>query len=87
MVPRLVTSRSTLEGIAAEDAIAPAIGFSSVEVTRLPRPAGAYSLALAIALRDEVEGNPVSYKLRVTPTTSARELASDVGTSKPGPSR
>ncbi|MGH3077809.1 MAG: hypothetical protein ACRDPZ_06440 [Gaiellaceae bacterium] len=82
--PRLMTSRSTLQGIAGEDAIAPAIGFSSVDVTRLPRPAGAYSLALAIALRDEVEGNPVSYALRVTPTTSARVLASDAGTTQAG---
>ena len=80
----LMTWRSTLEGVAAEDAIAPAIGFSSVEVTKLPRPAGAYSLALAIDLRDEVEGNPVSYTLRVTPTTSARELASDAGTTLAG---
>ena len=56
--PWIETWRSTLEGVVAEDAIAPTIGFSSVEVTKHPRPAGAYSLALAIALRDEVEGAP-----------------------------
>ncbi len=78
------TWRSTLEGVAAEDAIAPAIRISSVEVRKLSRPAGAYSLELAIALRDDVEGNPVSYTLRVTPTTSARELASNVGTTQAG---
>ena len=50
----------------------------------LRRPAGAYSLKLAIALRDELEGNPVSYTLRVTPATSARELASSVGTTQAG---
>ncbi|MGH3077088.1 MAG: hypothetical protein ACRDPZ_02775, partial [Gaiellaceae bacterium] len=64
-----VTFWNTLEGVAAEDAIAPAIGFSSVKVAKLPRPAGAYSLKLAIDLRDDVEANPVSYLLRVTPTT------------------
>jgi hypothetical protein len=80
----IVTTRSTLQGVAAEDAIAPAIGFSSVDVTKLPRPAGAYTLALAIALRDDVEGNPVSYTLRVTPTTSPRVLASDAGTTQAG---
>ncbi len=78
------TWRGTFQGIAAEDAIAPTIGFSSVEVTKFRRPAGAYSLALAIALRDEVEGAPVSYTLRVTPTTSPRGLAESVGTTAAG---
>ena len=78
------TWRSTLEGVAGEDAVAPAIGFSGVDVRKLPRPAGAYSLDVAIALRDDVEGNPVSYTLRVTPTTSARELASNIGTTQGG---
>ena len=53
-------------------------------VTKLPRPAGAYSLDVTIALRDEAEGSPVSYVLRVTPTTSARELASSSGTVQAG---
>ena len=87
LCPSIVTWRSTLQGIAGEDAVAPTIGFSSVEVTKLRRPAGAYSLKLAIALRDELEGNPVSYTLRVTPATSARELASSVGTTQAGSSR
>ena len=54
--PGSFTLRSTLQGIAAEDAIAPTIGFSSAEVTKLRRPAGAYSLKLAIALRDQSRG-------------------------------
>jgi hypothetical protein len=78
------TLRSTLQGIAAEDAVAPTIGFSSLEVTKLRRPGGAYSLKLEIALRDNLEGNPVSYTLRVTPATSARELASSFGTTQAG---
>lgn len=80
----IVTWRSTLQGVADEDAIAPTIGFSSVKVKKLPRPAGAYSLDVAITLRDDVEGNPVSYLLRVTPTASARELARSFGTAQAG---
>jgi hypothetical protein len=76
--------RSTLEGVAAEDAVAPSVDFSSVRVTKLARPAGAYSLDVGIALRDDVEGNPLSYLLRVTPTTSARELARSFGTTRDG---
>jgi hypothetical protein len=76
--------RSTLEGVADEDAIAPTIGFSSTEAAKLPRPAGSYALEIAIALRDDVEENPVSYTLQVTPTSSLRELASNFGTANAG---
>ena len=76
--------RSTLEGVAGEDAIAPTVSFSSVDITKLGRPAGAYSLDLTIALGDNMEGSPVSYLLRVTPTTSARELARSFGTTREG---
>jgi hypothetical protein len=79
-----MTWRSILQGVAAEDAIAPTIGVSNVDVRKLSRSAGAYSLDLALDLRDDVEGNPVSYQLRVTPTTSARVLASDAGTTQAG---
>ena len=41
-----VTWWNTLEGVAGEDAIAPTISFSSMDVTKLRRPAGAYSLKL-----------------------------------------
>jgi hypothetical protein len=44
----------------------------------LARP-GAYSIKLALALRDDVAGNPVSYTLRVT-TLSGTELARRFGT-------
>jgi hypothetical protein len=82
--PWVLTWRSTLRGVAAEDAVAPTIDFSSVKVKKLPRPAGAYSLDVGIALRDDVEGNPLSYLLRVTPTTSPRELARSFGTTRDG---
>ena len=42
------------------------------------------SLDVAIAVHDELESNPVSYLLRVTPTTSARELARSFGTTQSG---
>jgi hypothetical protein len=66
------------------DTVAPTIGFSTVNVRKLARPAGSYLLDVAIALRDDVEGAPISYVLRVTPTTSARELATRVGTTSDG---
>ena len=81
---RIPIWRSRLRGVAGEDAVAPTLAFSSVKVTKLRRPAGAYSLDLAIALRDNLEGSPVSYLLRVTPTTSARELARSFGTTRDG---
>ena len=76
--------RSTLQGVASEDAVAPTAALSSVKATKLPRPAGAYSLDVTIAVGDNVEGSPVSYLLRVTPTTSARELARSFGTTRDG---
>ena len=81
---RIPIWRSTLQGVAGEDAVAPTVAFSNVEITKLGRPAGAYSLVLTIALRDNSEGSPVSYLLRVTPTTSARELARSFGTAQEG---
>ena len=75
--------RSRLRGVAGEDAVAPVAAFSAVKATKLPRPAGAYSLHLELALRDNVEG-PVAYLLRVTPTTSVRELARSFGTTRDG---
>ena len=76
--------RSALRGVVGEDAVAPTVGFSSVKVKKLSRPAGAYSLDVGIALRDDLEANPLSYLLRVTPTTSARELARSFGTTRDG---
>jgi hypothetical protein len=42
--------------------------------------ASAYSLEIALELRDEVEGSPVSYGLRVT--SGLRELARRSGTAE-----
>lgn len=72
--------RSTLEGTADRDAVAPSIDIPRATATKLPRPSGAYSIRLALALRDNVEENPVSYRLRVT--AGGTELARKLGMAK-----
>jgi hypothetical protein len=56
-----ITFRSTWTGTADLDDLAPAIDIVSAAAVMLRRPAGTYELKVALALRDEVEGNPVSY--------------------------
>jgi hypothetical protein len=72
--PPAVVYRTTLRGIAGADAAAPSIAFTSALVTKLRRPAGSYSIRVALSLRDDVEGNPVAYVLRVR---EGREHARD----------
>ena len=60
----VVTWRSTFQGAVDQDAAAPTIAISKATATKLPRPAGAYSIKVAMALRDDIEPNPVSYTLR-----------------------
>jgi hypothetical protein len=55
--------RATYHGFADADAVAPSLAFTSASATKLRRPAGAYSIRLVLALRDDVEGNPVAYRL------------------------
>jgi hypothetical protein len=57
--------RTTLQGFADADAVAPSVAFTSASATKLRRPAGAYSIDVALTLRDDVEGNTVAYRLRV----------------------
>jgi hypothetical protein len=72
-----VVFRSTLDGFADRDSVAPAVAISSVRAIKLRRPAGAYSIRLALSLRDDVDGNAVSYT--VTATGGRTELARAVG--------
>ena len=72
-----VVFRSTLDGFADRDSVAPAIAISSVRAIKLRRPAGAYSIRLALSLRDDVDGNAVSYT--VTAMGGRTELARAVG--------
>ena len=53
--------RTTLQGLVAADAVAPSLAFTSASVTKLRRPAGAYSIKVALSLRDDVEGSTVAY--------------------------
>ena len=78
----VMTWRSTLQGVVVEDAVSPTIAFSSATATKLRRPADAYSIKVALALRDDVEGNTVAYMLRVTQSRAHRliVLASEEGT-------
>jgi hypothetical protein len=76
--PLTVTYRSTLQGVADADAVAPTIAVVSAKATKLGRPAGAYSLKLTLMIRDDVEGNPVAYTLTVV--GGGAELARKTGT-------
>ncbi|MCI0635877.1 MAG: hypothetical protein L0206_18460 [Actinobacteria bacterium] len=68
------------------DTVAPTIAIASARAAKLRRPAGAYSIKVALALRDDVEGNTVAYMLRVTQTRAHRliVLASEEGTTASG---
>ena len=57
--------RTTFQGFVDADAVAPSLAFTSASATKLRRPAGAYAIHVALSLRDNVEGNPVAYRLRV----------------------
>ncbi len=60
-----VVFRSTWDGFADTDSVAPSIGFSSATLAKLRKPIGAYTLRLVLAIRDDVEGNPVGYAVVV----------------------
>jgi hypothetical protein len=68
------------------DTVAPTIAIASARAAKLRRPAGAYSIKVALALRDDVEGNTVAYMLRVTQTRAHRliVLASKEGETASG---
>jgi hypothetical protein len=65
------------------DTVAPTIAIASARAAKLLRPAGAYSINVSLALRDDVEGNPVSYRLRVA-TARGIELTRRFGTATKG---
>ena len=73
--------RTSWTGVADLDDVAPALRIVSAQASKLERPAGAaYSLELALELRDDVEETPVPYVLRVT--TGLRTLAWISGTAE-----
>jgi hypothetical protein len=74
--------RSMWTGMAYVDDLAPAIDISRATAAKLRRPAGAYTLKLALALRDDVEDNPVRYTVIVK--GGGLELARKVGSTASG---
>jgi hypothetical protein len=61
-----ITFRTRALGFAAVDTAQPSIAITSASATKLRRPAGAYLIRVAFSLRDDVEGLPVVYELKVT---------------------
>jgi hypothetical protein len=57
--------RVTAEGFLDRDAVAPTLTVSTATATKLRTPAGAYSIRVALALRDDVADNAVSYTVNV----------------------
>ena len=61
----VVPFRSTYQGFAAADAVAPSLAFTGASAKKLLRAAGFYSIRVTLSLRDDVEGNAVAYRLGV----------------------
>ena len=83
--------RTTLQGFADADAVAPSVAFTSATATKLRRPAGEYEIRVTLSLRDDVEENTVAYRLRAMAGARShpfdrpgRELAREEGTSASG---
>jgi hypothetical protein len=62
----VIRFRTTFQGFVAADAVAPSLAFTSATPKKLRRPAGFYAIRVGLSLRDDVEGNAVAYRLRVT---------------------
>jgi hypothetical protein len=56
--------RTTFEGLVAEDAVAPTIGLAA-KAFKVKGKKGFYSIPVALDMRDDVEDNPVTYKVIV----------------------
>jgi hypothetical protein len=78
--------RAKLQGLVDTDAVAPSLAFTSASATKQRRTPGAYTIRVAVSLRDDVDGNTVSYRLSVTQTRAHHliELASKEGTTATG---
>jgi len=88
-----LTFRSRWVGMAELDDVPPVLEISSATATKLRRSNGAYSVKVALALSDDVEGNHVSYTLRAATHPSTRspgwtpegfELTRESGTADAG---
>jgi hypothetical protein len=56
---------ATFQGVAAADAVAPTIALASTKASKVKGKKGAYTIPVALDIRDDVEDNPVTYKVIV----------------------
>jgi hypothetical protein len=79
-----VVFRTRAHGFADADATSPSIAFTSASASKLRSSPElpAYRIRVAFSLWDDVEGNPVAYKLKVT--QGRIEIASEKGTTASG---
>jgi hypothetical protein len=56
---------ATFQGVAAADAVAPTIALASTKASRVKGKKGVYTIPVALQIRDDVEDNPVTYKVIV----------------------
>jgi hypothetical protein len=61
----VVPFRTTFHGFVDPDAVAPSLAFTSASVTKLRRSKGWYTIRVSLSVRDDVERNPVAYRLTV----------------------
>ena len=59
------TFRSTFEGFAGADAVAPTIALAGAKASKVKGKKGIYSIPVVLDIRDNVEDNPVTYKVVV----------------------
>jgi hypothetical protein len=65
------TEELTFQGFVAEDAVAPTIALASAKASKVKGKKGVYTIPLALDIRDNVEDNPVTYKVVVTRESGA----------------
>ena len=82
--PATITFRSTWDGVADFDVSPPTIGLSSSSARKVNRPKGAYTLRVALSLKD-AEGDLVVYTVQVVdPRKPVHVLAYRVGQTRTG---
>jgi hypothetical protein len=81
-----IAFRTTSQGFVTADAVAPSLAFTRASATKERGTPGAYSIRVALSLRDDVEGNTVAYRLIVRQTRAHRvvELATKEGSTASG---
>jgi hypothetical protein len=82
--PFSVTYRSTYRGIVDFDVVGPTITVSNAKLTKLRRPAGAYSLRLALSMSDKERGSRISYTVWVEPGGGGLYIAQKKGSTAAG---